>query len=197
MTKSRRSGVAGMRGFTLIEMIGVLAIIAILASIVAPRVFNTIADARVISVVETGNATKAVLIDYFRGKGKLPGSANPGQQLVAGGFLEGMPDAKAHVGDSVKFARGMGAAAGSIPGKVPFAYDLDGEGDIDVGPANVVFEFQFHNVNIADAWDLSQMIDGATLSQADGAAADPRGRVVYTAPVGGVVPRLHFYLTHR
>jgi len=197
MTKRKISAANSMRGFTLIEMIGVLAIIAILASIVAPRVFNAIADARVISVVETGNATKAALIDYFRGKGKLPDSAHPGKELVAAGFLEGMPDAKVHVGDSMRFARGMGAALGSIPGKTPFAYDLDGKGDIDVGPANVIFEFQFRSVNIADAWDLSQMIDGATLSQADGTTADLQGRVAYAAPVDGVTPSLHFYLTHR
>ena len=197
MATSELSGAAGMRGFALTVMIGVLAIIVILASIFAPQFFNAIANTRVVKVVETGNVTKAALIDYFRSKGKLPESANPGKELVLAGFLERAPDAKTHVGNSMKFTRGMGAAAGSIPGKTPFAYNLDGKSDIDVGPANEVFEFQFRNVSIADAWDLSQMIDGATLSQTDNTSPDPMGRVTYSAPVNGQVPTMYFYLTHR
>ena len=57
--------------FTLIEMIGVLAIIGILAAVVAPRVIESIRDAKVTSAVASVNAAKianeGIAAEYERG----------------------------------------------------------------------------------------------------------------------------------
>jgi len=53
------------RGFTLIEMIGVLAIMAVLASLILPRIFAAINDARVTSAAMAINSMKSAAMTYF------------------------------------------------------------------------------------------------------------------------------------
>lgn len=185
------------RWFALLETLGILVFIVFLASILAPRIFSVLADARVIGLVESGNAAKQALIGYFRDNGRLPDGGNPGEELVAAGFLEAPPTSGIRVGESIRFVGGSGASSTSVPGRAAFCYDLDGQGEIDVGTGHTVFEFQLTSVGIADAWELSHIIDGAGLSQPDRLTADMRGRVTYAEPVGGVVSTMYFYLTHK
>ena len=54
------------KGFSLIEMIGVLAIIGILASVVAPKVFDAIRDAKITGAVAVLQTIKSSCTDYAR-----------------------------------------------------------------------------------------------------------------------------------
>jgi len=54
------------KGFSLIEMIGVLAIIGILASVVAPKVFDAIRDAKITGAVGVLQTIKSSCTDYAR-----------------------------------------------------------------------------------------------------------------------------------
>ena len=69
------------KAFSLIEMIGVLAIIGILASVVAPKVFDAIRDAKITGAAAVNNAIKSATVDYARKYRILP---IDGSRLPAG-----------------------------------------------------------------------------------------------------------------
>lgn len=58
--------------FTLIEMIGVLAIIGILAAVVAPRVIESIRDAKVTSAIASVNSAKSAALSYYQRYDRFP-----------------------------------------------------------------------------------------------------------------------------
>ena len=73
------------KGFSLIEMIGVLAIIGILASVVAPKVFDAIRDAKITGAVGVLQTIKSSAVDYARKYNNLPTDGNkvPGDTTFA------------------------------------------------------------------------------------------------------------------
>src|SRR5882724_9767261 len=59
------------KGFTLIEMIGVLAVIAILASLLIPKIFNAINDARIANTILSVNTMKTACVDHYGKYGSM------------------------------------------------------------------------------------------------------------------------------
>lgn len=190
------------QAFTLIEIIGVLAIIALLASLLVPRVFSAINDARVNSTVLNCNAVKSAAMLYFGKYGKFGGAAGgtltatnqaawDSTVLIAEGFLEKPFETKLGVTPQVVVSTPV--ATTNAPTAANSAFDLDGNASNDVNLGNNVVEVVFAGVALDDARELSLRIDGDTLTEAKGAAtADIRGRVKYSA-----TGEVRVYIAHK
>src|SRR5437867_3920442 len=97
ISTSRKSA---RKGFTLIEMIGVLAVIAILASLLIPKIFEAINNARISNASLSYNTVKTAVADHYAKWGSLVSSNgtsfSPGagvatifdKVLVSEGFLD-------------------------------------------------------------------------------------------------------------
>lgn len=64
-------------GFSLIEMIGVLGVIALLAAALAPKVFQSITDAKHMQFIKDVGAIESGIVAYYKDKGSL--------EMAAGG----------------------------------------------------------------------------------------------------------------
>lgn len=206
--QSRKSS----QGFTLIEMIGVLAVIAILASMLVPKIFEAINSARINNTVQSYNAIKTAVMDHYGKYGSInyngkTAAATTAPELAAYDRLVLLPEAMidkpflAKVGTNwvIQVVGGVPDTT-AVLGTNP-AYDLDGSGATvnDAAPATHVVEAVIQGVAIADALEISERLDGASLSNAAGsAAADLKGRVKYPAPAAAGDPvEVHIYIAHR
>src|SRR5262245_20410343 len=127
-------------GFTLVEMIGVLAIIAVLASMLLPRVFAAINDARVNSAAIAINAAKSAAMTYFGKFGRFGdvngdvisdlsntnASAWDREVLLRGGYLE--RSFSTRISDLAYITLTNCATGSTDPTGANDAYDLDGLG---------------------------------------------------------------------
>jgi prepilin-type N-terminal cleavage/methylation domain-containing protein len=68
----RKNSIGNSQGFSLIEMIGVLAIIGILASVVAPKVFDAIRDAKITGALAVLQTLKSSTTDHARKYNNIP-----------------------------------------------------------------------------------------------------------------------------
>lgn len=78
----------GEKGFTLIELLVVMAIIATLMTLVAPRFFQQVEQAKVVVVEHNLNALR-IAIDHFR-RDRIDGLYSL-KELVEGGYLREIP----------------------------------------------------------------------------------------------------------
>ncbi len=192
--------------FTLIEMIGVLAVIAILASLLVPKIFTAINDARINSTAVSYNTVKTAIMDHYAKYGSLANNAGTpisipltngfDKVLVTEGFLDKPFAVKLGDGTTnttIQLVAGL-LATNSVTA-ANSAYDLDGSGTTgnDAGGSAVV-QAIIANVSEADARELSLLIDGPTMSTAAVGADDTAGRVKYASAATTTV---YVYVTHR
>jgi len=210
-------------GFTLVEMIGVLAIVAILSSLLVPRVFQAISDAKVNNAASRCTTTKAAVANYYGRYARIAGtngsdlgiSGTPGtiyedwdlKCLVTEGYLDqplavgvgnGLMGASAG-GSRVHVVNIAGNDANSRPASGTTdidkgAYNLDGNNATNDVVGHVLVEACIEGVDNQDAVDLSRRIDGAALSVPIG-SNDEVGHVKYYLGTNGVA-RVRVYLAH-
>ena len=83
MNGKKRSG-----GFTLIELLVVMAIIATLASIAAPRYFNSLENSREVALRANLKAMREAIDQFYQDTGKWPASL---EDLVKNRYLREVP----------------------------------------------------------------------------------------------------------
>jgi len=198
--QSRKSNQA----FTLIEMIGVLAVIAILASMLIPKIFEAINNARINNAAVSYNSVKTSLADHYAKWGSLLSSngtlfattdsvaTNYDKMLVTEGFLDKLfqvriGNTNAHVEVVTALAAGTGPTVNNS------AYALGGVVTVNDATGGVVVEAVIPGVTESDAKDLNDRLDGTTLGSAIG-ADDLLGRVKYAT---GSPTTVYIYVTHR
>ncbi len=71
-SKSKRSGVVGRRGFTLIELILVVAVVAILAAILVPTVFSILDESSVTKGTADVKAIAGATVKFRKDLGEFP-----------------------------------------------------------------------------------------------------------------------------
>jgi prepilin-type N-terminal cleavage/methylation domain-containing protein len=211
-------------GFSLVEMIGVLAIIAILAVIIVPKVFSTIASARVTNAAGSIGALKSATAEFAGRYGTIPVTGANSRiddllltsQFVDGRFLVkiGTQPANPPIAGAVwTYANGAWTAAGgaaqaaqsrviclasnaTAPSTANGAnYKLDGVNDLPAGSR--VVSAVIVNLTGSEALQLSQKLDGDANSTT-AVLADALGKVVYNTPNAGTgLTTAYIYIAHQ
>jgi prepilin-type N-terminal cleavage/methylation domain-containing protein len=195
-------------GFTLIEMIGVLAVIAILASLLIPKVFSAIADAKINNTAVGVETVKTAIADHYGKYGRFDTffGTNTPPGFTAGTTYTNydinvlMPEAlldkpfQTKLGTSWTVQFRNCAAVGAVGDTDP-SYALDG-GANNTATGQYVVECIIAGVPEADAQSLSQKLDGPGMSTPLG-TPDHVGRVKYGAPDATGATIVYVYLTHR
>jgi general secretion pathway protein G len=89
MMKQATISTSRPRGFTLIELIVVMAIVALLASIAAPRYFNSLQKSRETALRTSLNVMRDAIDQYAADKGRYPDSL---EDLAATRYVREIPE---------------------------------------------------------------------------------------------------------
>jgi prepilin-type N-terminal cleavage/methylation domain-containing protein len=186
-------------GFTLIEMIGVLAVIAILASLLIPKIFNAINDAKVNNTVLSYNTVRTAVMDHYGKYGSFTSLfgtnaataaqlTNFASVLLTESIIDKPFLTKLGTGSYIQVLQ-----TANIPN-----YDLDGDAVNDVTTANstILVEALITEVEYLDAKDVNDRLDGAGPPFTFGPNAttsDSKGRVKWDH----TTKALNIYIAHR
>jgi prepilin-type N-terminal cleavage/methylation domain-containing protein len=202
--------------FTLIEMIGVLSIIAILASLLVPKIFESISNAHMSQTVLSCQTIKTAVLEHYAkylslasSNGvNLPASAFSGNPRTLTDFdrvllAEGLIDKPfaPQIGSSSTLQL-VDLSTVNLNKPLDGAYDLDGDRNADVTGSGYLVEAIIHDVSQADAKALNDLLDGASLGEAVYPQSNPEkdgyGRVIYSKPQGQeTTVDVHIYVTHH
>ncbi len=219
--RPRRS--APIRAFTLVEMIGVLSIVAILASLIVPRVFQIIDEARYNSASASCNSVRAAINEYYGRYGKLGGPngsdlgiATPGaisedwdsQCLVPAGFLESpfvvrignRKHGQSEGGSRIRVINIRNNVEGTPVASDAASLELGAYNRNGIGATNDVLggwvvEACIEEVDNREAMALNHRLDGDVLG-VDVGLNDEAGRVKYFVGPSGLAS-VRVYLSHR
>ena len=178
--------------FTLIEIIGVLAIVAILASLLVPRVFETIDNARLGAVPLGVHTIKTATLEHFVKFNSI--ASRNGTPLAFSGtyddfdlvlLTEGLIDKPfmTRVGTNATIrlvdVAGLNASSAPLDESRPGAYDLDGDGDNDIVGAKYLIEAVIDEPARVEVAGVNTLLDGPMLGFQGAQDNDIRGRVVF------------------
>lgn len=204
-------------------MIGVLSIVAILASLLVPRIFQIIDEARYNSTAASCNAVRAAINEYYGRYGKLGGPngsdlgiATPGaiyedwdtRCLVPAGLLD-LPFSvrignrrlgQAEGGSRIRVINirnnGEGTPVAADAAALELgAYNRNGIGTTNDVMGGWVVEACIEEVENREAMALNQQLDGDVLGVGFG-LNDEAGRVKYVIGPTGLAS-VRVYLSHR
>jgi len=192
------------KGFTLIEMIGVLAVIAILLALLVPKIFEAINSARVNNAAGSYNTIKTALMDHY---GKFGAVGVNGAAYTAPipnyDTTVLLPEQIIDKPFAVRIGSSSGTLIQVVDAPAPTAavtatgpeYNLLGTGTVStLGSATWVAEAVIAGVDIADARELNNRLDGPALGTT-GTDNDYVGRVKFAYNAGTTV--VHIYIAHR
>jgi prepilin-type N-terminal cleavage/methylation domain-containing protein len=209
-------------GFSLVEMIGVLAIIAVLAVIIVPKVFSTIASARITSAASSVGAIKSAVAEYAGKYGTIPLTTTSAvarlddllfsEQLLETRFSVkiGTPATNYAVATynrttdvwaggnalTATQSRILCQAATAIAPSTAAGANFQLTGATNIPAGSRVVSAVIYNVTGIEARELSLRIDGEIGSQATAVPADNAGKVVYAAPAAGLTT-VYIYIAHQ
>ena len=199
-----------LSAFTLIEMIGVLAVVAILASLLIPKIFESINNSRLSHTQLSYQTVKTAVMEHY-GKFLAFNSSNGvaftvtqprddyDKILVAEGLLEKPFSVKLGSSPKIQIRDASSLAGGAPDPSTPSTgFDLDGDGKNDILGAQFLIEALIIDVSDADARALNDRLDGPALGEDPSSPGDDRkGRVIYDKPAGSNTRTLRIYITHR
>lgn len=210
-------------GFSLVEMIGVLAIIAVLAVIIVPKVFSTIASARITNAASSVGAVKSAIAEFAGKYGTIPLTTNnsriddllftdglmegrfvvkigtqPATPLIAGATWTRAGGAWTENGGAAQTTQSRVICQTSNPTPAPSAaaganFRLNGTTNLPAGAR--VISAVIVNVTGNEARELSLKIDGEAYTAALN-AVDNAGKVAFAAPVAGLTT-VYIYIAHQ
>ena len=205
-------------------MIGVLAIIAILAVVIVPKVFTTIASARITNAAGSVTTLKSTVTEFAGKFGTIPttvAASRLDDLFVTAGMLDGrfvvkigtQPASPIIAGATWTNTGGTWTAAGGASqatqsrvicivsnATAPSAanganYQLDGATNIPAGSR--VISAVIVNVTGTEARELSLKLDGDAYTAATAVLADAAGKVVYNTPNAAGLTTAYIYIAHQ
>jgi prepilin-type N-terminal cleavage/methylation domain-containing protein len=226
-TPSRQHRQPRQAGFSMVEMIGVLAIIAILAVIIVPKVFSTIASARVTNAVGSVTSMQAAVTDFAGKYGTIPttvATSRIDDLLTTAGVLNGRFTVKIGTQPSnpplagATWSNATGAWVATTTGAVSQATQsrliclnstttapssaAGANYQLTGGAANLpagsrVVSAVIPGVSLNDARELSLRLDGESLTQPIGSTAVDNAGKVVYGTAAGGLHTVYIYIAHQ